>query len=268
MNNTIAIAGMGWLGLPLAQKLSTLGYSIKGSVTTSEKARALKNSGFDVYTIKISEESISGELGEFLMDATVLIVLIPPGLRSNTGGNYVKKMGHFLSEIEKNGLKKVVFVSSTAVYDDAQGVVTEKDKPSPNQQKGIQLLQTEELFTSSNKLSTSIVRFGGLIGGNRQPIRYLAGRKDLIDGAAPVNLIRREDCINILVEIIKQDAFGHIFNAVAPEHPSKKEYYTQKALELKLVPPIFSETDNSINFKQVESENLVSILGYHIKYNL
>ena len=111
------------------------------------------------------------------------------------------------------------------------------------------------------KIKLSIVRFGGLFGGNREPVRYLAGRTHLNDGNAPVNLIHREDCVEILTEIVKQDAFGFIFNAVIPSHPTKKEYYTQKAIELGLTPPHYSE-DLAIDYKQVDSDNISSILSY------
>ena len=96
-------------------------------------------------------------------------------------------------------------------------------------------------------------------------VRYLAGREGLNNGNAPVNLIHREDCIAILSEIIKQDAFGHIFNAVAPIHPSKKFYYTQKATELNLEPPSYSKEKENTVYKKVTSINLPNILGYTFK---
>ena len=46
MSKTIAIAGMGWLGQPLAQKLKSLGFKVKGSVTQLEKAISLKKKRF------------------------------------------------------------------------------------------------------------------------------------------------------------------------------------------------------------------------------
>ncbi|RMA65873.1 Rossmann-fold NAD(P)-binding domain-containing protein [Ulvibacter antarcticus] len=268
MNNTIAIAGLGWLGKPLAQKLMTLGYRIKGSVTSLDKATLLQKNGYDAYKVEISESGISGEINAFLSEIEYLIIMIPPGLRRNTGANYVLKMTHFLAEIEKTSVEKVILVSSTSVYDDSQGEVTENNLPKPTSEAGKQLAEVERMFFNSAKLNSSIVRFGGLFGGSRQPARYLAGRENLIDGDAPVNLIHRDDCIGILSEIIKKNAFGHIFNAVIPNHPSKSEYYTMKTLELGLIPPTFSSEKKEIKFKQVDSENLSSVLGYQFKRGL
>ena len=129
------------------------------------------------------------------------------------------------------------------------------------------MLQVEQLLFNAPNLKTTIVRFGGLYGGNRQPVRYLAGRTDLSNGNAPVNLIHRDDCIRILSEIIRQEAFGKIFNAVTPQHPSKREYYSNKAREIGLDPPKYSEEKQEI-YKQVDSVNLERILNYKFKVSL
>ena len=267
MSKTIAISGLGWLGIPLAQHLMTLGYPVKGSATTLEKATTLQKKGFNAYEVEISENGISGSISPFLKDVTVLVIMISTGLRRNTGNNYVLKMKHFLTEIEKAGIPKVIFVSSTSVYSDAQGKVNEKDLPNPETEAGRQIAAAERLFFNAPSLQTSIVRFGGLFGGSREPARYLAGRTELRDGNAPVNLIHRDDCIGILSEIMKQDAFGRIFNAVAPQHPTKSDYYTRRALLLGLVPPSFSNENEEV-FKQVDSENIEVVLKYTFKRSL
>ncbi len=265
MNKTVSIAGLGWLGQPLAYRLSTLGYTVKGSVTSIEKATLLQKNGFETYPLEISENGIDGEINALLKNSEVLMIMIPPGLRKNTGADYVLKMAHLLEAIKESAVSKIVLVSSTSVYDDSQGNVTEKDEPRPQTIAGKQLRQVEELFINSEGLQATIVRFGGLIGGSRNPAKYLAGRKDLNDCNAPVNLVHRDDCISILVEILKQDAFGKVFNAVNPSHPKKSDYYIQKTKELGLEPPTFAEGNADEIFKQVDSENLKAILNYSFK---
>lgn len=268
MNKTITIAGLGWLGQPLAHRLIDLGYSVKGSVTTLEKATHLQQHGYNAFPVEISETGITGEIEALLKNTDCLIIMIPPGLRRNTGADFVLKMAHLREEIKKQEVSKIILVSSTSVYDDSQGLVTEKDNPKPETIAAKQLRQVEELFINTSSFKTTVVRFGGLIGGSRKPARYLAGRKDLNDGNAPVNLIHRDDCINILVEIIKQDAFENIFNAVNPHHPKKSDYYIQKAAEMCLEPPTFAQGDSDEIFKQVDSENLRKVLGYEFKNKL
>lgn len=262
MTKTIGIAGLGWLGKPLANKLMTLGYQVKGTVTSAEKATTLQKNGFNAFHVEITESGVSGEPQGFLKDLDTLIIMIPPGIRRNTGADYVLKMTHFLSEIEAIQVPNCVFISSTSVYGDEQGNVTETNLPKPENEAGRQLKQVEQLFfTSASK--TSIVRFGGLIGGTRQPVKYLAGRTNLSGGEAPVNLIHRDDCIGILAAIIKQEAYGHIFNAVHPKHPKKANYYTEKAKELGLETPHFSAATKEEVFKQVDSVHLEKVLAFN-----
>ncbi len=117
---------------------------------------------------------------------------------------------------------------------------------------------------------TTVLRFGGLIGEDRHPIKFLAGRENLENPEAPINLIHQLDCIGIIEAIIchpeisgQNDklSFGEIFNAVAPFHPTRKVYYSQKALELNLPKPEFNENKPSVG-KIISSEKVTTILGY------
>lgn len=268
MSKSVAIAGLGWLGLALANKLQTYGYRVKGSVTSEDKAKTLRQRGFHTVVMEVSENGVSGDVRSLLAATDYLVLLIPPGLRKYTGSDYVLKMSHLLHEIQQCSISKVIFVSSTSVYGDDQGKVTERIRPIPETEAGKQLHQVEQLFFEASGLKTTIVRFGGLFGGSRLPVRYLAGRKDLSNGDAPVNLIHREDCIGIILEIIKQDAFGHIFNAVMPFHPTKRNYYKEQAEEYNLVPPVYAKPLESVIYKQVDSTNLKEVLDYTFKKKL
>lgn len=273
MKPSVAIIGLGWLGLPLYNTLATAGYPVKGSVTTAERAHKLRQMGYKAYAVEIFETGIEGETDALFENIDCLIIMVPPGLRNSlrqagTSNSYVLKMERLLEAIEHTAIAQIIFVSSTSVYGDIQGKVTERDEPEPETLSGKQLRLAEKLFLNSKKIQSTVVRFGGLLGGSRQPVRYLAGRRDLADSNAPVNLIHREDCIAILVEIIKQRAFGNVFNAVNPHHPKKSDYYIQKATELGLEPPIFAKPVANEIFKQVDSINLRAVLNYTFKTSI
>ncbi|GGG13822.1 epimerase [Dokdonia pacifica] len=267
MNKKITIAGLGWLGNAFASTLLSLGYTVKGSVTDTAKAQEMTRRGVAAYPIVLTETGVTGKIDTLLSDTDVLAIMIPPGLRRNTGANYALKMAHFLHEIENAAIKKVILISSTSVYDDAQGEVTEKDIPKPQSNAAKQLYDVEQIFFNTSAFETTIVRFGGLFGGSRNPVRFLAGRKGLSNGNAPVNMIHREDCIGILLSIIQKNAFGHIFNAVAPQHPTKREYYTAQAEKLDLTAPQYDE-EGDVVFKKVDSTSVYDVLGYEFKVAL
>ena len=111
-----------------------------------------------------------------------------------------------------------------------------------------------------------ILRFGGLIGEDRHPIKFLAGRKNIENPNAPINLIHQEDCIGIILEILRQTQNDKLngnetFNAVTPFHPSRKEYYTQKAIDLNLALPEFNS--ESLTFgKTISSTKIETVLKY------
>lgn len=268
MSKRIAITGMGWLGLPLASHFQNLGFAVKGSVTRKAKATSLVQNGFDVHVIQLTDSGIKGNIGSYLSQVDILMIMVPPGIRRNTGTDFVLKMAYLLEAIQKSEIKKILLVSSTSVYGDSQGRVTEKTLPRPETEAGKQLLQVEQLFFNTPPIKTTIVRFGGLYGGSRQPVRYLAGRENLRGGNAPVNLIHRDDCIGIITAIVQQDKFGEIFNAVMPAHPVKSSYYANQAEALGLVPPHYSTETENAHYKQVDSERIEQLLGYKFQHSL
>ena len=149
------------------------------------------------------------------------------------------------------------------MYSDDNKTITENTIPNPDTESGIQLLEAEQLLQSNKNFQTTVIRFGGLIGEDRHPIQFLAGRTNLENPDGPINLIHQMDCIGIIEAIIQQDSKGNeTFNAVAPYHPTRKEYYTQKAIELNLPLPEFNESKPSVG-KTILSEKVALVLNYN-----
>lgn len=260
----ISILGCGWLGESLAYRFLEEGFLLKGSTTTQEKLSLLQSKGISSYKIVLFEDYIEGNIQEFLSNSTILIVNIPPKLRKNNAENFVSKILILIAEIEKSSIQKVLFVSSTSVYNDDQLFVTEETKPLPNSESGKQLLRVEQILIENKNFETTIVRFGGLIGLNRHPIKMLSGKNDIENPDLPINLIHLNDCIEIILKIIKTNQWNEIFNAVYPKHLSKKEYYSQKAIEYNLTLPHFKTININIG-KTVSSVKINSLLNYTFK---
>lgn len=266
----ISILGCGWLGFPLAQKLIETGYEVKGSTTSESKFEVLKSKKIQPFLIKLEESQIIGNISEFLNETEIIIIDIPPGLRKTTESTsektFVNKIRTLLPFIENSTIEKVIFISSTSVYGDSTSIptVTEESILQPDTESGKQLVEVENLFRNNRNFETIIIRFGGLIGEDRNAIKMLTGKTNVANPEAPINLIHQEDCIGIISEIIQQNNWNETFNAVAPFHPKRKEYYTQKAVALNLPKPEFSENEPSVG-KIVSSEKLEKVLGYGFK---
>ena len=257
----ISILGCGWLGLPLAKALLKNEFSIKGSTTSVEKLSVLENSGIQPFLIALSEEKPTGNLTGFLENSNILIIDVPPKLRGSEKENFVSKIKNIIPFIEKSTIENVLFISSTSVYGEENLVVIEETELNPDTESGKQLVQAEQLLQSNPNFKTTVLRFGGLIGEDRHPIKFLAGRKNIENPNAPINLIHQDDCIGIIMEILKSNSWNETFNAASPFHPSRKEYYTKKAIDLDLVAPEFID-ETSFLGKTISSSKIETVLRY------
>ncbi|AXG73785.1 SDR family NAD(P)-dependent oxidoreductase [Flavobacterium arcticum] len=258
----ISILGCGWLGLPLAKQLIAKGHTVKGSTTSPEKIAVLQKAAIKPYVITLHENNIEGDSKGFLQDSNILIIDIPPGLRKGSSESFVAKINTLIPIMATSRITKVLFISSTSVYGAVNGIVTEGTIPNPETESGKQLLEVEAILQSNTNFKTTIIRFGGLIGDDRNPVKYLAGKKDISNPSAPVNLIHRDDCIGIIMKIIEKNVWGDVFNAVTPHHPTRQEYYTEKAKEKNLPIPLFSREEVSIT-KVIIADRVKQVLEYN-----
>jgi nucleoside-diphosphate-sugar epimerase len=267
----ISILGCGWLGFPLAKKLIEIGFEVKGSTTSENKLDILKSNNIEPFLLRLSETKISDSVTEFLENSEILIIDIPPGLRKitepETEKTFVAKIKKLIPFIENSTIKKVLFISSTSVYADKASIstVTEESILNPDTESGKQLVEVENLFLNNPLFTSTIIRFGGLVGEDRNPILMLAGKTNIANPEAPINLIHQQDCIEIICEMLNEVQYDNvrneIYNAVAPNHPTRKKYYTEKAKQLHLIAPLFNENETNIG-KIVSSEKLEKVLGY------
>lgn len=260
----ISILGCGWYGKAFAVDLIKKGITVKGSTTSAEKIALLEAEGIRPYLINLSPENKVIEDIFFACD--VLWISIPPKARAGKGMEYIKQISELVSLINNRGIKQVVLISSTAVYGDDNVVVTELDEPNANSEAGKIMLEAENILKRETSFTTTVIRFAGLIGPGRDPGRFFSGKTNIPNGNAPVNLIDLKDCLGISWAIIEKQAFGGIFNAAAPQHPSRSEFYTQAAQRSGLEEPQFISEKN--NWKVIESVNVPKLLQYSYKVSL
>ena len=264
LNNEISILGCGWYGFELAKHLVENGYRVKGSSTTPEKLVNLENEGIIPYLVNFTAEEESFDPAFF--NCSVLIVAIPPKRSSAEQYSFLAKIERIAKTAAKYGVPDLLFISSTSVYGDQNEKVNEYSTPYPETDSGKAILAAELLLKNCTHFKTTILRFGGLIGPNRSPGRFFAGKKDIPNGKAPVNLIHLSDCIGITVKIIEDHAFGYTYNACSAEHPTRAAFYRLAALKAGLEQPEF--INELLTWKQVNSITLNEILNYTFKFNL
>jgi nucleoside-diphosphate-sugar epimerase len=264
----ISILGCGWLGLPLAKALLENSFSVNGSTTSESKLSMLKALSINPFLVALDSKRITGSIENFLHGSKTLVIDIPPQLRGKNSETsaveekvFVQKIKTLIPYIEKSMIEEVLFVSSTSVYGEANGMITEKSLAKPDTESGKQLLEVELLLQNNPNFKTTILRFGGLIGEDRNPITFLAGKGNLENPEAIINFIHQEDCIGIILRIITTDSWNEIYNGVSPFHPTRESYYTQKAIEFALSLPQFDHSKPS-HGKLILSNKVENVLGY------
>lgn len=254
--------GCGWLGLPLAEHFAHTGKTVNGSTTSPQKLGLLEQKGIRPFLVDLSSNSLDENVLQEFLQADILVLNIPPHLRSDGGESYLQQMKLLYKALLSSPINRVLFVSSTSVYPDLNRTLTEEDifytiEKTPENP----LFQAEQLFSEKDEWLTTIVRFCGLAGKDRQPGRFMTGKKELPNGDAPVNLIHLEDCLAILLRLIEQEKWGEIYNACADKHPSRKDFYPAAARALGLAPPEFKVTEET-KFKIINSNKLKDDLSY------
>lgn len=262
-DTTVSIIGLGWLGLPLAKQLQRTGFTVKGSTTTSEKVAALVKTGIEAYPLQLNPAP-EGNLEE-LLAADTLVINVPPKAGKFGEDFHPLQIQHLTDAIKVSSVKHVIYVSSTSVYPELNRIVVEKDVTTPGQSAAPALVQAEHLVQAlAPKKAVTVLRCGGLMGYDRIPGKYIAGK--IVDsGNVPVNYIHQDDAVGILLALIQQCREG-IFNAVAPEHPVRKDIYQKSCADFGYNLPTFTQPKQPVPYKVVSVEKLLQATHYVFKY--
>lgn len=263
--NSIGILGCGWLGLPLAAKMVQKGYLVNGSVTQADKLSELQAANIKPYIIHFNPEINKKHKPDFF-DVDLLFINIPPGRKNHRQDYFIDIVKNIIGLIKQHGIQNVIFISSTSVYPDTNSTVNEDFKGVADKSSGKTLQYCENLLLDVPGVQTRIIRFGGLIGGERKPGRFLAGKQGVSGGGSPVNLIHRDDCIEIILSMLRTETKSRIFNAAMPKHPTREAFYSAAAKKLGIAAPVF-EKDTNPKYKIIDSSRLMKELKYEFIFN-
>lgn len=257
----ISILGCGWLGLPLGDFLIKKGHSVFGSTTRKEKFDEIKAASIQPFLINLPDEFDEKKISDFFQ-TDILILNIPPGRKHpNVEEHHFKQIEKVVELSKKGTIQKVIFVSSTGVYGDKNRIVTESDIPQPTRGSTKAIVKAETLLLNQVNFQTTILRMGGLVGGNRKAGRFLAGKQDVKNGDASINMVHRDDCIGVIDAVLKQEIWGEIFNVCADKHPTRREFYLAQTAKQGLEQPTFAE-DEETSFKIVSNKKVKELLNY------
>ena len=243
--NKISVLGCGWLGKPLAVSFIEDGFLVKGSTTSEDKIATLEALKIEPYLVNISDF----EEYDFFLQSDILIVAIT--------SKDIDGFENLIAQIQDSSIQKVIFISSTSVYPRNNKVMTELDEVDRNNP----LVEIENLFRENTFFETTIIRFAGLFGGKRHPGNWFRNGRAIPQPNGFVNMIHKEDCINIIHEVINQNCWNETFNACANHHPTRRDFYINargsKGFEL----PNF-KVEDVYKWKIIAADKVMAKLNY------
>lgn len=240
----VSILGCGWLGTSLGVSLLDEGYSVKGSTTREEKLALLEAHQIVPFIVDIA----SFEEFDHFLEADILIISIT--------SKDVDAFENLILQIQDSSIQKVIFISSTSVYPRINKVMTEEDTVL-----NTPLTVIENLFRENSFFETTILRFAGLFGDQRHPSNWFRNGRKIPQPKGFVNMIHKEDCIEIIHEIIDQNCWNETFNACSNHHPTRRDFYTVARLSANLELPEFEE-NQEYEWKIISSKKVQSVLDY------
>ncbi|MDQ3393559.1 MAG: SDR family NAD(P)-dependent oxidoreductase [Bacteroidota bacterium] len=168
---------------------------------------------------------------------------------------------NFICDHLPETVQQVIFISSTSVYPEGGAQFDEESGADQSHE----LFIAEELLKKKLNEKLLILRCGGLMGYERVPGKYFAGKIGVRGGNNPVNYVHRDDVIRIILKAEEDNVCGETFNVVAPVHPLKKEVALKTIRQFNLSPPQFEDEKANHN-KLVNPDKLIRKLKYKFKY--
>lgn len=263
----IAIVGLGWLGMPLALSLIQQGYEVVGTKTTEEGVAAARMSGVVCYQLVLTPEVVceAADLALLLHHVDTLVITLPASRSVEGSEHYAHAVRMLAQTAMAFDISRIIFTSSTSVYGDAVGRINEDAPLNPVTPAGRVLAELEGWLRALPDVGVDILRLAGLVGKDRHPGRFLAGKTGITGGGQGVNLVHQDDVVAAIELLLRRSRGWHIYNLCAAIHPIKREFYPLLARQLGLPEPQFVEEESQPG-RLVDGKRICGELGFKYQY--
>lgn len=263
----VSIVGLGWLGTPLAMALKAAGWQVSGSKTTADGVAAARLCGINSYQLTLTPEPLcDADVFDELFSADTLVITLPAGRSEQESATALASVQQVVDSALAYRVPHLIFTSSTAVYGQATGVVNELTPRQSQNAVGRRLIELEDWLHLLPGIAVDILRLSGLVGPDRHPGRFLAGKQRLSGGAQCVNLVHLDDVVAAILLLLEKPQGGNIYNLSAPVHPTRQAFYTAAARQLLLIPPTFLSEAINGSGKIIDGGKICRERGFHYRW--
>ncbi len=265
--------GVGYTGNEIAKYFLLNKWSVTGTARSPipEREKNIKLVKYDPINGHI-------DLTRELEDAHTVIISIPP----NDQGDMVLNHNHKDIINARSSIKRIIYLSSTSVYGDADGkTVYEDSKINPQSIMASNRSKAEEQWTKfciKYSIPLDILRLSGIYGKGRNQIRYLlnGSARRIIKEGQFFNRIHVEDIAKIVYQLTKISHGSEIFN-ISDDLPSPSNTVIEYASELLNIKPpepiLFKDLKLNdkgrvfyLNNRIVSNAKIKKILNYNFEY--
>ncbi|GMM86365.1 SDR family oxidoreductase [Pseudoalteromonas sp. MTN2-4] len=243
----LVILGAGWLGSALIESAKLANWQVQGTSRSSNFSSAIIRQ----FTLQGDKLIHSVDLKD-----AYWVCAIPPRAR-HADSNYLETLSAALRLSDKLACKGFLLCSSTGVYSELDGTYTENSElDSETTRKKVLLAAEQKVFDAKGK----VLRLAGLVGPNREPGQFVAGKTLKSSSQAAVNMVHQADVVTAIETVILNWAEADtIYNVCHPYHPTRQDYYQQRCAKLGTQPPSFA---SDIASARVIDGSAIETLGF------
>ena len=272
--NKLFCFGVGFTGLQTCEYFNDQKWITSG--TTRDRNKKVNP---NIELIEYNPNKGKVYLSESLASSKILLISIAP---DKNGDVVLKSNYEDIANALKTSVKRVIYLSTTAVYGDANGsTVDEKYKINPQSDRAKSRILAESQWTDlcdKFGVTLNILRLSGIYGTGRNQIRNLINgtAKRIIKEGHVFNRIHVADIARIIYMLSVSDIKSDIFN-ISDDMPAPPQDVVEFAARLLNTDPpepvIFSEailSEMARSFysetKYIMNQKIKEKLGLELKY--
>ncbi|WP_347109098.1 SDR family oxidoreductase [Paenarthrobacter sp. S56] len=263
---TVLIAGCGDLGTEAGLRFASAGEEVVGIRRSPGKLPG---------EIRGVRADLASEIPDLPGNADIVVVALAADSATEEAyrAAYVDGLRNVLDALDRQAVapRRILFVSSTAVYPDSAGAVVDETTPTePSRFSGKVLLEAEELlFARARESEAAVLRLGGIYGPGRTRLidQVRSGRAVIPGQPKHTNRIHRDDAAAMIVHLATMPQRPEsVYLGVDDEPAEYGDVLRFLAKELQLPePPVGPASDGGAGDKRCSNRRLRST-GFEFTY--
>ncbi|MBA2116517.1 SDR family oxidoreductase [Bremerella alba] len=269
------ILGCGYVGMPLARAFRAAGDVVFPTTRSQERARQFEEQGWHAKIADVTQPDTLRKLPE--ADTVVFAVGYDAGSGASREDVYAEGLKNVL-EFLPESTRRLIFVSTTGVYGDAEGQTVDEETPcDPARPGGKAFLIAEQYLRNHPLWSTRsvILRMAGIYGPGRIPrsADIEAGKPIPAPGGGALNLIHVDDAVQAVRLAADAEKFSPLYIVSDGSPVDRRDYYREVARLLGAPSPTFEEpapdspaAQRASSDRKMSNRRLVTELGFQPKH--